>query len=188
MLSFLRKHVGRDTQIEDLPIPFVIATTDVVTREAVHIDSGPLAEALVASATVPGVFPPVPLVGRRLVDGGAADPVPVKALRDRGADIVIAVNIMTMGRGALGAFVQLPSVRLPMPGLLENLFIGLDTIMAQLSAHSCRQADVIVAPTSDGQRWYDVMPRQSWSKAGERAMRAALPEVRRLLSPTAQPR
>jgi len=185
MLTFLRKHVGRETKIEDLPVPFVIATTDVVTREAVHIDSGPLAEAVVASATVPGVFPPVPLVGRRLVDGGTADPVPVSALRARGADIVIAVNIMMMGHGALGAFIQLPRLRFPTPGLLENLFIGLDTVMAQLSAHSCRQADVIVAPTCDEERWYDVMPRRSWSQAGERAMRAALPEVQRLLSPSA---
>ena len=76
-------------------------------------------------------------------------------------------------------------MRLPTPGLLENLFIGLDTVMAQLSAHSCRQADVIVAPTCDEERWYDVMPRRSWSQAGERAMRAALPEVQRLLSPNA---
>jgi NTE family protein len=181
LLAFLRNRLGRDTTFADLPTPFVVAATDLDSRQAVHLDSGPLPEAVVASTAVNGIFPPVSINRRRLVDGGASDPVPVTALRDRGADIVIAVNTMTIGHGPLGAFVQLPRIRIPMPGLLENLFIGLDTVTSQIAAHACRQADVVVEPTSANLRWYDVMPAQAYMHAGEQAMQGALPQVRALV-------
>jgi NTE family protein len=181
LLAFLRNQLGRDTTFEDLPTPFVVAATDLDSRQAVHLDSGPLPEAVVASAAINGIFPPVSIDRRRLVDGGASDPVPVTALRDRGADIVIAVNPMTIGHGPLGAFVQPLPIRIPMPGLLENLFIGLDTVTSQMAAHACRQADVVVEPTSTNVRWYDVMPAQAYMHAGEQAMQAALPQLRALV-------
>lgn len=181
LIAFLRNQLGRDTTFEDLRTPFVVAATDLDSRQAVHLDSGPLPEAVVASAAINGIFPPVSINRRRLVDGGASDPVPVTALRDRGADIVIAVNPMTIGHGPLGAFVQMPRIRIPMPGLLENLFIGLDTVTSQIAAHACRQADVVVEPTSANGRWYDVMPAQAYMDAGEQAMHSALPQLRALV-------
>jgi hypothetical protein len=68
-----------------------------------------------------------------------------------------------------------------MPAVLDNLFIALDTVMSQLAAHACRQADVVVEPTSGDHQWYDVMPAQAYMQAGERAARAALPRIRHLL-------
>jgi NTE family protein len=179
--AFLRNRLGAETTFADLPKPFVVAATDLATRAAVQLDAGPLAEAVAASAAMPGVFPALAIGGRRLVDGGTSDPVPVRALRERGADIVIAVNVMTIGRGSLGALVELPRLRIPMPAVVDNLFISLDTIMSQLAAHACRQADVVVEPTQGEHHWYDVMPAQAYMQAGERAMRDALPQVRRLL-------
>jgi NTE family protein len=184
LLNFLQNRLGKQTTFADLPKPFVLATTDLATREVVHLDSGPLAEAVAASAAVPGVFPPLSIVGRRLVDGGATDPVPIKALRDRGADIVVAVNVMTIGRGTLGAIARLPRIRIPMPGLLENLAIGLDTIVSQLAAHACRQADVVVEPDSDASHWYEVVPSQAYMNAGERAMQTSMPRLKALLGRT----
>ena len=112
-----------------------------------------------------------------LMRSWACDPPKAVAM----STIVIAVNPMTIGHGPLGAFVRPLPIRIPMPGLLENLFIGLDTVTSQIAAHACRQADVVVEPTSTNVRWYDVMPAQAYMHAGEQAMQAALPQLRALV-------
>jgi NTE family protein len=178
-VQYLRDKLGRDARIEDLPRPFVVATTDLDTREPVHLDAGPLPEAVVASAAVNGLFPAFRIDGRRLVDGGASDPVPVAALRERGADIVIAVNVMAIGKGAAGFYT--PRVRIPMPGLIDTLFIGLDTVMTQAAVHSCQLADVVVQPEAANAQWHEVLPAAKYAAAGRKAMHAALPRVRELL-------
>ncbi len=178
-IRYLQDRLGDDARIEDLPRPLVIAATDLDTREAVHLTSGPLAESIVASAAVNGVFPPITIDGRRLVDGGASDPVPVGALRELGADIVIAVNVMEVGRGAAGVYT--PRFRIPMPGILDNLFIGLDTVISQAAAQSCAVADVVVTPRQSGANWYDVLPAGKYAAAGAAAMRAEVAGIRRLL-------
>ena len=178
-VRYLRDQLGSDARIESLPTPFVIATTDLDTREAVHLSTGPLPEAIVASAAVNGIFPPITIDGKRLVDGGASDPVPVVVLRDMGADIVVAVNVMHIGRGSAGLYT--PRLRIPLPGLVDNLLIGLDTVMSQAAAQSCRLADVTVTPTQGGAAWHDLLPAAKYAAAGARAMRDALPRVRQLL-------
>lgn len=78
-----------------LPIPFRCVTTDIATGEMVVLDQGDLVTALRASMAIPGIFAPVELDGRKLVDGGVARNLPVDVVRDMGADIVIVVNIST---------------------------------------------------------------------------------------------
>jgi len=171
--------MGEDVRIENLPRPLIIATTDLDTREPVHLTSGPLAEAVVASSALNGVFPPITFDGRRLVDGGASDPVPVAALRDAGADTVIAVNVMQIGRGAAGLYT--PRFRIPLPGLVDNLLVGLDTVMSQAAAQSCLMADITVTPHQADVRWHDVVPASKYAAAGADAMRAEIPKIRQLL-------
>ena len=64
----------------------------MLTGRQVVIDSGDLLPALQASMAVPGVFPPVELNGRKLVDGGVANPLPYDLVRP-GSDIVIAIDV-----------------------------------------------------------------------------------------------
>jgi NTE family protein len=78
-----------------LPIPYRAVATDINTAEAVVIDHGSLALAMRASMSLPGVFNPVEIDGRVLVDGGLVNQVPVDVVRDMGADIVIAVDVGT---------------------------------------------------------------------------------------------
>jgi NTE family protein len=75
-----------------LKIPFLAIATDLVSGERVVMEQGNLAEAMRASAAVPVVFRPVEKEGRLLVDGGIVEPLPVDLIRERGVDIVIAVN------------------------------------------------------------------------------------------------
>ena len=76
-----------------LPIPFKAVATDLATGEEVLLSSGSLADSLRASMSVPGIFDPVRIDGRILVDGGMANNLPVNVVRDMGADVVIAVDI-----------------------------------------------------------------------------------------------
>jgi len=79
----------------ELPIPFRAVATDLVTGQEVVLSQGSLADAVRASMSVPGVFAPVRIDGRLLVDGGMSNNLPVSVVREMGADVVIAVDIST---------------------------------------------------------------------------------------------
>ncbi len=81
------------TLIEQLPIKFAAIATEVGTGHEIWLTRGALAPALRASYALPGVFPPVRLGGRWLIDGALVNPVPVTAARAFGARVVIAVNL-----------------------------------------------------------------------------------------------
>jgi len=82
-----------DTQIESLPIRFAAITTEVGTGHEIWLTRGRMVDAIRASYALPGIFPPVALAGRWLVDGALVNPVPVSAARVFGARMVIAVNL-----------------------------------------------------------------------------------------------
>jgi NTE family protein len=80
--------------IEKLPLPLSIIATDIGTGERVVFREGSLTSAMRASMSVPGLLSPVDLGGRKLVDGGLVDNVPIGEARERcQPDVVIAVNV-----------------------------------------------------------------------------------------------
>jgi NTE family protein len=92
LMSEMRKYIGH-ARIEDFPIPYAAMTTDLVTGHEIWLQKGDLAEAMRASFSLPGIFPPVKMDGRWLADGALVCPLPVAACRALGADMVIAVNL-----------------------------------------------------------------------------------------------
>lgn len=92
-----------DTRIDDLPIRFAAIATEFNTGHEIWLTRGRLAEALRASYALPGIFPPVLIGGRWLVDGALVNPVPVSAARALGARLVIAVHLNAdmFGRGTI---------------------------------------------------------------------------------------
>ena len=97
----LHESVGK-ISIEDLPIRFAAIATEVSTGHEIWLGRGSLALALRASYALPGIFPPVRIGGRWLVDGALVNPMPVSVARAFGARVVIAVNLNAdrFGRGA----------------------------------------------------------------------------------------
>lgn len=95
MERYIRSLIG-DVRFEDLPIPFAAVACDLNTGEAIVLQSGPLAKAIRASASIPGVFHPVRWDGRLLVDGGLVDPLPIRVCRQLGADVVIGVDVVPL--------------------------------------------------------------------------------------------
>ena len=93
----------KETRIDDLPIRFAAIATEFNTGHEIWLTRGRLSEALRASYALPGIFPPVLIGGRWLVDGALVNPVPVSAARALGARLVIAVNLNSdlFGRGTI---------------------------------------------------------------------------------------
>ena len=85
--------VNEVNDFDELHIPFRAVATDLVSGEEVILATGSLPDALRASMSIPGVFAPVRMNDRLLVDGGMANNLPVSVVRAMGADIVIAVDI-----------------------------------------------------------------------------------------------
>ncbi len=88
----LTENLG-DLVVEHLPRPFIAVATELATGHEIWLRQGPLVEALRASYALPGIFPPVDVEGRPLVDGALVNPVPVSVCRAMGARLVIAVNL-----------------------------------------------------------------------------------------------
>jgi NTE family protein len=79
---------GLDTVLlQDTPIPVHVVATDTLTGGAVTLSHGPALEALLASSAMPGIFPPVPLGGRLLTDGGIAADIPILQAEALGATV-----------------------------------------------------------------------------------------------------
>jgi NTE family protein len=93
----------KDSRIDDLPIRFAAIATEFNTGHEIWLTHGRLSDALRASYALPGIFPPVLIGGRWLVDGALVNPVPVSAARALGARLVIAVNLNAdlFGRGTI---------------------------------------------------------------------------------------
>jgi NTE family protein len=96
----LTQAVG-DLTIDKLPVSYAAIATEIGTGHEIWITHGRLIDALRASYALPGIFPPVRIGERWLVDGALVNPVPVSVARALGARVVIAVNVNTdlFGRG-----------------------------------------------------------------------------------------
>ncbi len=91
-LDLIRPHIGET--IETLPRPFAAVATELSTGREVVLRKGSVADAVRASAAVPGLLMPETVDGRVLVDGGLVNPIPVDVARSLGADFVIAVSVL----------------------------------------------------------------------------------------------
>jgi NTE family protein len=102
LAKLLTQHLG-DIRIENLERPFAAVCTELETGHEIWLQKGSLAEAIRASYALPGVFAPVKLEGRWLVDGALINPVPISVCRALGARLVIGVtlNADTFGKGMI---------------------------------------------------------------------------------------
>ncbi|MBV1702031.1 MAG: patatin-like phospholipase family protein [Hyphomicrobiales bacterium] len=112
--GLLEKELG-DSQIEDMPIVFGAVATACASGQEVWLTHGRMCDGVRASYALPGIFEPVHINGRWLFDGALVNPVPVTLCRALGADIVIAVNLISDSLGRSG----LVDDQLLRPGVVE---------------------------------------------------------------------
>lgn len=174
MIEYLSRTLKCKT-FEELRVPLGVTATDFNTGEAVVFHAGPIIDPVRASCAYPGMFLPVEIGGRHLVDGMLSHPVPTVPLREMGADRVIAVHLKgTWSNG----------------GPPRHLFdvIGQSFAIAQdAMAPAWRgAADLVVEPEVAGFAYDDFKRASDLINVGETAMRKALPEVRKWLEVPAE--
>ena len=94
-MNYLTWHIAGINKFDDYPIPFRCVASDLISGEPYIFDSGNLSTAMRASMAIPSAFSPVLLDSMLLVDGGVLNNMPIKACKEMGADIIIAVNVGT---------------------------------------------------------------------------------------------
>ena len=195
--KFLRTIVD-DLTFDDTVIPVKIIATDLNTIEEVVYERGKLADAIRASISIPGIFRPVADMGRALIDGGLANPVPVGVLARTGISRIIAVNtfpnaeMMCQYRQTLiKGMIKAVERNAPMhetgalfdtPTSIIKLYMRFLNAVQSRSAHeACAKADVIISPSVPDGFWYDFYNPERYIRRGEQAAEAALPEIKELL-------
>lgn len=170
MISFLTRILKVKT-FEELRIPLGVTATDFNTGEGVVFHSGSIIDPVRASCAYPGMFLPVQIRGRYMVDGMLSHPVPTRPLREMGADRVLAVHLR--GTWANG-------------GAPRHLFdvIGQSFAIAQDAMSSVwrQAADLVIEPDVAGFAYDDFKRAKDLIRVGEAAMRSAMPEVRKWLA------
>lgn len=154
----------RDLAVSELALPFRSVASDLLSGEPVELVDTPLFLAMRASLAVPGVFAPVRVDGRLVVDGGLVRNLPVNLARAMGADIVIAVNVGT----ALAPEKELGSAL----GVAQQMLNILTEQNVQRSIKELQPQDILVAPDLDGVGFLDFRQSSRAIAAGERAARA----------------
>lgn len=91
--KLLGKYIG-DITFDELKIPFRCVAVDLCSQELCVLSEGSVREAVIASACIPGVFKPLEMDGRRYVDGGVLERVPVSQLKEMGAERIVAVDVL----------------------------------------------------------------------------------------------
>src|SRR5450432_441154 len=170
MAVFLHRILKQKT-FEDLKIPLAIAATDFTSGEGVSFRSGPLIDAVRASCAYPGMFLPVEIDGRLLVDGMLSYPVPSVPVREMGARRVLSIHL----KGGLNR---------SGPRHVFDVIGQSFSIALEHSAKVWRRAsDLVVEPDVTGFEYDDFARAGEMIRAGEVAMRQALPQVQSWFAP-----
>jgi NTE family protein len=166
MAIFLR-NVLRCKTFEELRIPLAVAATDIITGEPAVFTSGDLIDPVRASCAYPGMFQPVRIGGRLLVDGLLAHSVPAMPLRDLGAARVISVYL---------------AAHWVKPGGPRHVFDVIGQCFSIAQERMCgpwqAASDVIVIPEIGEFAYDDFVRAADLIRCGEAAARAAMPQIR----------
>ena len=170
-LADLIEHVFESRRFEDLRIPMAVVATNLNTGEPVVFTEGSLIDPIRASCAFPGIFEPVEIGTRWLVDGGLTAPVPTHAARELGAKYVIGVSV---------------GVHDGHKGAPKNVFQVVSRAVSAAQKHQLelweRHADLILRPDVQSLAWDDFDRADEAIEAGRIAARRALPRIQRLLA------
>jgi NTE family protein len=152
--------------IEDLKIPFAAVATDLNRGTKVVLDKGSVAKAVRASSAIPGVFQPVTHQEKVLVDGGVIDSIPVSVAREKGADLVIAVDI---GEQVINYNIV---------DIIDVMLQSLTIMGAENAKVKKKDADVVIAPKIGDVGMLDFTQKKRCMQAGIDAAQKIMPELK----------
>ncbi len=128
------KHNIGDKKFEDANIPLGMTATDITTGEKIILDKGNVSDAVTASTCIPGIFVPVEIEGRFLVDGGIVENVPLSFLKEKDIDFLIGVDL-----------VPEHSYKKP-ENVIEVLYNSFNFLVKANKKNQIKDADLIIKP------------------------------------------
>lgn len=194
--SALSSFLG-DLAFEDLKLPFACLATDIVNGQEMVLRTGPVITAVRASISVPGIFTPVKVRGRYLVDGGLVNMVPVSTCRDMGAEFVVGINVIPdpaglireaqgthedeeeePGESARGSRRRrTKQAKSGAPNLVKVLIQSLYIPGYRIAMENLQAADLAISPEVGGIGFFQFDKEVEAIEAGEKAARQALEEA-----------
>jgi len=193
IVDWLHEQLG-DLTFEELNLPCAVVAVDLNTRRAVTFREGDVVNAILGSAAVPGLYPPLEYPPYRLIDGGALDPVPVRAARLLAPKLpVVAVTLQTpIDQPSTSITSQLPMsaalaeriTRLALTQAFQVVVEALDIGQRELSALRLEldAPDVVIHPEVGHITLMDPIEVPTVAALGEQAALEALPALRRAVS------
>lgn len=169
---------------EELELPLILTTTDVVDGQIHYLHSGDLHTAIRATTAYPGVVEPVLVGDALLVDGGILNQIPVDGALFLGARRVIAVNATALEPLERPKGAEKMLRRRPVTGALKEAMRAIDVMQTQLTMArlSFYRPDVLIDPHIEGVDLSDFHKAAQAIAAGEAATREAADRIRRLVA------
>ncbi len=155
-----------DAPIENLPVRFACIATDLISGREIVINEGSLRKAVIASSSIPGIFPPVEIDNQLLIDGAATDSIPVQIVRGQGVQYVFAVDVT-----------RCLEDRDELDNGLKILYRSEDIITYHLTQERLAGADLIIRPKVRHFSWAAINQIDKIIKAGEDAAEEVLPAI-----------
>jgi NTE family protein len=172
---------------ENLKIPLIINAVDLNTCTEIAMMQGPLLPAILGTIAVPGLFPPVAYNGHMLIDGGVLNNVPTSHMKSVGADLVIAIDVLTDPIPEPSRVTISTKNHFPVP--LPDFFIELYRALIIMSSQNTRfqleanPPDILIHPDipADVTMFLGFLQIHEVIAAGERSALQALPQIEALL-------
>jgi len=182
----IRNRCG-DLRFEDLTAPLAMIAVDLATRTEMVLDRGPLWLAALASVSIPGIFPPVTIGNHMLIDAGMHDPVPTRAARKMGADILLSIDVDDREPLSLESATPwmeeakyTPARKALSPHLVDVLLRAYEVSMSTINMHSDLEADVVIRPQTRNVSLLQFSKGPQLVTAGREAVEQSLPALREL--------
>lgn len=166
-------------RIEDCTRPLYVVAADLSTGQEVVLHRGEVADAIRASASIPGVLEPYLVEGRSLVDGGIVAPLPARVLRDAGFRWVIGSNVA--GQEPLAVTSRRP------PNIVETMGRMISTMEREVLSNQVHLLDVHIRPQVRASNSFDFADADRFVAEGVRAARAELPALEQLVETAGRP-
>jgi NTE family protein len=166
--AFVEQSV-KTKKIEDTKIPFYPVATDLNSGETVILEKGSLAKAIRASSSIPGIFVPVTFGKRTLVDGGVTNNLACDIAKSKGADVVIAVNLLKDVKDYnIGSVVDI-------------IGQSVNIMMHEATKTKSKYADVLIEPETKEVSMFDFTQKKALIEEGIRAAKTAVPRIKELM-------
>jgi NTE family protein len=185
LYRFLKKYLGNKT-FYDVKLPLKIITSDVKRKEPIILDKGLLADAIMASCTMPGVFMPFKFKQSLLFDGGIINPLPTEPLFKMGVKKIIAVNVTPSREDVLKQYEKIKNVETSdgqyyqkklKTNILDIIFSSIEVMQSQIAQKEAQLADIVLHPDMSGLYWLELHRAREFAKRGEDEARKNLDKI-----------